>query len=88
MMDYALEDTIIALSTPPGYGGIGIIRLSGRDALKIAKRIFRPKRAKARILPCQAVFGNLIDFEKSEAFDEAYLLYFPAPHSYTRENVV
>lgn len=88
MLDYTLEDTIIAISTPPGYGGIGIVRLSGKDALKLAKRIFRPHKYGKKIQPRLAVFGNLVDFEKDEAFDEAYLLYFPAPRSYTRENVV
>jgi len=89
MLEYSLDDTIIAISTPPGYGGIGIIRLSGKKALPIAIRIFRPKKKPgARILPGQAIIGNLIDFENNEIFDEAYLIFFPAPRSYTRENVV
>lgn len=89
MLEYSLDDTIIAISTPPGYGGIGIIRLSGKKALPIATRIFRPKKKPgARVLPGQAIIGNLIDFENNEIFDEAYLIFFPAPRSYTRENVV
>jgi tRNA modification GTPase len=88
MLEFSLEDTIIAISTPPGYGGIGVIRLSGIDALKIAKRMFRAKKAGAKILPRQAVFGNLMDFESQEAVDEGYCLFFPEPHSYTKENVV
>jgi tRNA modification GTPase len=88
MLDQTLEDTIIAVSTPPGYGGIGIVRLSGRDALKIAQGLFRPKKKISRVPPRRAVLGNLVNPESNEVFDEAYLLYFPAPHSYTRENVV
>lgn len=89
MLEYSLDDTIIAISTPPGYGGIGIIRLSGEKALPIAIRIFRPKKKPgAGVLPGQAIIGNLIDFENNEIFDEAYLIFFPAPRSYTRENVV
>jgi tRNA modification GTPase len=88
MLDQTLEDTIIAVSTPPGYGGIGIVRLSGRDALKIARSLFRPKKKISRVPPGRAILGNLVNLESSEVFDEAYLLYFPSPHSYTREDVV
>jgi tRNA modification GTPase len=89
MLEYSQDDTIIAISTPLGFGGIGIVRLSGRDALPIAKRIFRlKKRLGGRILPRQAVLGNLFNFQENEVFDEAYLIFFPAPRSYTRENVV
>jgi tRNA modification GTPase len=87
MLDHTLEDTIIAVSTPPGYGGVGIVRLSGRDALKIAQRIFRPKKKLAKVPTRRVVFGNLMDFDGKIALDEAFLLHFPAPHSYTRENI-
>jgi len=89
MLDLSLDDTIIAISTPPGFGGIGIVRLSGENALPIAKKIFRHKnKFRGKILPRQAMIGNLFDFEKSEIFDEAFLIFFPAPRSYTRENIV
>jgi len=89
MPEYCLGDTIIAISTPPGFGGIGIIRLSGEKALPIAKKIFKiRKKGQFRIPPRQAQIGNLYDFEKKEIFDEAYLIFFPLPHSYTREDVV
>lgn len=83
-----LEDTIIAVSTPPGYGGLGIVRLSGRRALSIARKIFRPKNKKARILPRQCVFGEVYDGQSGDSLDEAFLIYFPCPASYTREDVV
>ncbi len=89
MLEYSLDETIIAISTPPGFGGIGIVRLSGKNALPIAKKIFKiKKKDEAGILPGQAIIGDVFDFEKNESLDEAYLLFFPAPRSYTKENVV
>lgn len=83
-----LNETIIAISTPLGYGGLGIVRLSGKRSLPIAKRIFKPKKSKAEIQPFRPTLGNLYDFERKECFEEAYLIYFPQPHTYTREDVV
>jgi len=89
MLEYSLDETIIAISTPPGFGGIGIVRLSGKNALPIAKKIFKiKKKDEAGILPGQAIIGDVFDFEKNESLDEAYLLFFPAPRSYTKENVI
>jgi tRNA modification GTPase len=84
-----LDDTIIAISTPPGYGGLGVVRLSGNRSLHIAKKIFRPHRKNWRDLgPRVCILGEVFDNEKNELVDEAYLSYFPAPRSYTRETVV
>jgi len=83
-----LEDTIIAVSTPLGYGGLGVVRLSGTRALSIAERFFQPKRALRKTPPRRPVLGNLVDREKGEVFDEAFLTYFPGPRSYTREDMV
>jgi tRNA modification GTPase len=83
-----LEDTIIAVSTAPGYGGLGIVRMSGRRALAIATEIFTPKKTSAEILPNQPVFGYLINKLQKERYDSAYITYFPAPNTYTREDVV
>ncbi len=88
MLDGNPDDTIIAISTPPGFGGIGIVRLSGKRALPIAKKIFKPKKKPGKIIPRQAVIGDLCDFESGITFDEAYLIFFPAPRSYTKENIV
>ncbi len=82
------EDTIIAISTPLGYGGLGIVRLSGADALDIAKKIFRPKRKKHTFSPRYALIGNIYNSNKNEIFEEAYLIFFPAPRTYTREDVI
>jgi len=82
-----LEDTIISISTPLGFGGLGIVRLSGSKSLSIAKKIFKTKKKK-QIQPRRPVFGHLYNFEQKEYFEEAYLTFFPRPSTYTRENMV
>jgi len=84
-----LEDTIIAISTPPGAGGIGIVRLSGGRALATARKLFRPlKNGPSGIPARRVVLGTLHEPGKRETLDEAFLTYYKAPHSYTREDVV
>ena len=83
------EDTIVALSTPPGEGGIAVIRVSGKDAISIASHFFRPsKKTPLEEVPNQSVrHGFLVD-EKGNAIDEILLTLFRSPHSYTGEEVV
>ena len=84
-----LEDTIIAISTPPGFGGLGIVRITGKRALAVAGRIFDPKVRSKKPFPVRRpVFGTIRDPERGAALDEAFLTYFKAPRSYTREDVV
>jgi len=83
-----LDDTIIAVSTPLGFGGLGVIRMSGRRSLQIAKKIFKPKQKLRRIPPKCPVLGHMFDFTSNEYFEEAFLTYFPKPYTYTRENMV
>jgi tRNA modification GTPase len=80
------DDTIAAISTPPGRGGIGVVRLSGPHSLKIATSFFRPESAAEPGPPNRAQFGRLID-PAGELIDEVILTYFKAPHSYTGEDV-
>src|SRR5215218_4223876 len=87
------EDTIAAIATPPGIGGIGTIRLSGAEALPILRALF--VRASGRALagdrPPPAhrlLYGYVRDPATSEQVDEVLAAYMPAPHSYTREDVV
>jgi len=82
------EDTIIAVATPLGFGGLGVVRLSGKQALSIAKIIFQPKNKKKIFPPRKAILGNLYNSEHKEIFEEAYLTFFPAPKSYTTEDVI
>ena len=82
------DDTIIAISTPPGYGGLGVVRLSGVKALEIAKIMFHPHKINVKIHPRLSTLGHLYDFENKHLLDEAYLTYFPGPKSYTTEDLV
>jgi tRNA modification GTPase len=88
MLPLPVADTIIAVSSPPGAGGIGIVRLSGPDALPIARTFFRPERKTTRFQSHKAVLGRLFDPEGGDPFDQAILTYFQKPRSYTREDVV
>ena len=82
---HAVQDTIIALSTPPGEGAIGVIRLSGPDAVTIVAKLFR-----GRDLNKQAAntlhFGRIVD--GARILDEVVVGMFRAPHSYTGQDVV
>ena len=80
--DEVSRDTIAAIATPAGRGGIGIVRVSGRKVVDIA-------RAVLGALPSarQASFGAFRD-ARGERIDEGLALYFPAPHSYTGEPVL
>ena len=79
-------ETIAAISTPPGVGGIGIIRISGDNALNVAKRIFKAKN-KGEIKPFTIRFGYVID-ENKNALDQVLVSYFKSPKSYTGEDVI
>ncbi len=79
------NETIVAVATPPGRGGIGIVRLSGPDARRIAEPMVRLRHPLAH---AQARFGDLLDVATGEKLDEAVVTLFVAPHSYTGEDVV
>lgn len=80
-------DTIVAISTPPGRGGIGIVRLSGPDALSIAAQLVSLRQplehARARLAD---VLDETVDLDGR--IDEALVTWFAAPNSYTAEDVV
>lgn len=80
-----MEETIVAIATPPGEGGIGIIRLSGKDSKKILESVFPLKKP---IVPRMLTYGFVKDPEKNEVIDEALCVYMPAPATYTKEDVV
>ena len=88
-----LDDTIVAIATPPGRGGIGVVRLAGPDAKKIALPMLRLKHD---LSPGHAVFGELIDPNEcagtvapsSARIDEVVVTYFAKPHSYTTDDIV
>ena len=83
-------DTITAVATPPGEGGIGIIRVSGPSAFQIADHIFRTA---SRLLPSglkshTLTYGRILDPDNGQIVDQALLGLMRAPHSYTTENTV
>jgi tRNA modification GTPase len=83
------NDTIAAIATPPGEGGIGTVRLSGPDAERILSRVFVPARGSTEPVEShRLVFGYVRDPRSGEKIDEALAVLMRAPHSYTREDVV
>jgi len=79
------NDTIAAIATPPGRGGIGILRLSGADAVAIASPLLW---LRAPFAAGRARFCEIVDPNSNEKLDEAIATYFEAPHSYTGEHVL
>ena len=89
-MDDGIRDTICAISTPIGEGGIGIIRISGPMAVKVADPVFKIKSGlKLFDLPTHTIhYGEIIDPDSKEVIDEALLTIMRAPRTYTREDIV
>ena len=84
------DDTIAAISTPLGEGGIGIVRLSGKDAIRIADILFRsPKHTSlSRLKSSRIIYGHIVDPSGAKIVDEVLVSVMRSPHSYTREDVV
>jgi tRNA modification GTPase len=82
-----LDDTIVAIATPPGRGGIGVVRLAGPEARTIALPMLRFKHDLA---PGRAIFGELIDSNDAlgTRIDEVVVTYFAKPHSYTTDDII
>ena len=87
-MEVIMEKTIAAISTPNGAGGMGVIRISGENALAVAESVFSSVSGKkiSEMKGYTASFGKIMDDD--EMIDEAVALVFRAPHSYTGEDVV
>jgi len=81
-------ETIAAIATPIGRGGIGIIRLSGPRSLDMAARIFKPRQPVSVFKTHRLYLGHLFDPSSNQPIDEVLLTVMKAPHSYTREDVV
>ncbi len=84
--DLAPSVPIAAIATAPGRGGIGVVRVSGRGLAPIAEALLGEERAR-RIAPRQAHYGPFLDADRGE-IDRGLALFFPAPHSYTGEDVL
>jgi tRNA modification GTPase len=79
-----MNDTIAAISTPRGFGGVGIIRISGKEALRIAQGIFSVEISESNTVYNGFVFNP----DTREKIDTCIALYFKSPRSYTGEDVV
>lgn len=84
MIDLCRSDTIAAQATPPGEGGIAILRVSGPASREILSRVFAARNGQP-LAPRQLTFGHILDGD--DVLDEAMAVLMPAPHSYTREDV-
>ncbi len=83
------NDTIAAIATPPGVGGIGVIRVSGPEAFAFVQPLFR--RAGERSAPPPShllTYGQVVDPATREVVDEVFVAFMHAPRTYTRENIV
>ncbi|EPR11897.1 tRNA uridine-5-carboxymethylaminomethyl(34) synthesis GTPase MnmE [Ruminiclostridium papyrosolvens] len=82
------EDTIAALSTPYGTGGIGVIRISGEKAFGTAAKIFKTSKAMEEIQSHTVTYGKIVDEESKDIVDEVLLLKMCKPNTFTREDVI
>ena len=83
------NSTIAAIATPPGQGGIAVVRLSGPDSYRVAEQVFRPADSRKRVADAKgytALYGQFADGE--DLFDDGIALFYRAPRSYTGEDVV
>ncbi len=82
-------DTITAISTPLGEGGIGIVRMSGPQAYEIAMRVFECSKSCAKTFPePRRLYHGYIRNREGQIIDEVLTVFMPAPHTYTREDIV
>ena len=82
---FSTTDTIVAIATPPGRGGIGVVRLSGDRALAISECLTTHR---GRLSPRHATFTTITDPSGGLGIDQAVVTFFPSPGSYTGEDVV
>jgi tRNA modification GTPase len=81
------DDTIVAIATPPGRGGIGVVRLSGTESRDIARPMLRLAHGHD-FEAGHARFGELIEASTGERIDEVVVTFFAKPHSYTTDDIV
>ncbi|NIA08347.1 MAG: tRNA uridine-5-carboxymethylaminomethyl(34) synthesis GTPase MnmE [Nitrospiraceae bacterium] len=82
------EDTIAAIATPMGPGGIGIVRVSGPLSTRLFRSIFRPAKTPKKIQSHRLYYGWVFDPHENTTVDEVLAVLMKAPHSYTREDVL
>ena len=80
-----LDDTIVAISTPPGRGGIGVVRLAGPECRRIVSPLLRLRH---ELQPARASFGELVEPSNGDRIDEVIVTFFQKPHSYTTDDLI
>src|SRR5262245_37711549 len=85
-MPTLIEDTIAAISTPLGKSGLGVIRLSGKDSRGIARSFFSASHQELQ--DRVPVLRNILEPSTGDVIDQAVVIYFQAPRSFTREDLV
>lgn len=83
-----MEDTIAAIATAPGEGGIGVVRIGGEKSKEILEKIFLKKNSEKDLVPRMMHYGFVRNNFSGELIDEVMAVYFKAPYSYTAEDVV
>jgi len=81
-------DTIAAIATPPGAGGIGIVRASGPDAERIGRALFKPRKAADAFRTHRLTHGDIHCPETGRVLDEVLAAFLRAPHSFTGEDTL
>ena len=83
-----IKDTIAAISTPPGKGGVALLRISGDEAVTVAEKVFFPKNKKdlSEIPSNRAVYGDILS--EGQRIDDGIAVIYRAPHSFTGEDTV
>ena len=82
------DDTIVALSTPPGLGGLAVVRLSGSESVSILNKLLPPNKRISSKSHGRALVTTISDPSTGDTIDEVVLTFFKAPHSYTTEDLV
>src|SRR5205807_8068720 len=83
------NDTIAAIATPPGIGGIGVVRVSGTDAFTLVEPLFRQPGGRSGLPPSHLLaYGHIVDPATEETIDEVLVAFMNAPRTYTCEHVV
>jgi tRNA modification GTPase len=88
MMAFSLDDTVAAIATPLGEGGVGIVKISGPDAGSILGQLFTSLAHPVPLEPRRLTFGHIRDPQTGKVVDEVLAVVMPAPYSYTRQDVV
>ncbi|MCL4439694.1 MAG: tRNA uridine-5-carboxymethylaminomethyl(34) synthesis GTPase MnmE, partial [Firmicutes bacterium] len=85
-----LEDTIVAIATPLGEGSIGVVRISGPEAIAVGRRVFQPKVNQDWYIKenYKLVYGHVVEPDSREIIDEVLLSVMRGPRSFTAEDVV